>query len=881
MRIFTLFTTFTFLLIFQVSAEPEKKLTLNAASTGLEVINKSPIHIQLKNSVSEISYVVISTEKGDFCNLQIKDYLKNYENTGNPNLPVLNKLIEIPYGAEVEIKIYGYDEEIISFVESGIAEKIIPVQPSYFKNTDPADIFFHYNEEAYQQDYFENHEVITVQFLGKMRGIQIARLTISPFFYNPVQNILKVYNNLEFEIIFKNADTEYTEYLKKTNYSPYFEAQYNQLLNYTPIIEKEAVTTYPITYIIVSDRMFETTLQTFIERKTKKGFKVITGYTDVIGATTTAIHNYIDNLYQTEVPKPTFVLFVGDVAQIPAYTGTTGSHPSDLYYCTFDGGSDYIPELYFGRFSAESTSELSNIIQKVLMHEQYLWPDESFLDKCVMVAGVDATNAPSYGNGQIYYGINEYFNTTNGYFNIYAYLYGSSTHPYQVMSSANAAASADIISKISTGVGFANYTAHCDETGWADPSFSTGDIATLANSDKYPLMIGNCCLSNRFNASDCFGEMIVYAQKKGASGYIGGSNNTLWDEDFYWSVGVNTLSITTANAELHNYSNTGRAAYDGVWHTHGEPTSDWFITAAEMNYYGNMAVESSGSGENVYYWEIYHLMGDPSMMAYLSIPTTLTVSYINPIVVGATSLTVNTEQYTYAAISQNGVLLDAEYSGTGTSVTLTFPAFTTPGQADIVVTKQNRKPYIGTVDIINTATDNDAMVQSIIVPAVNYECPQEVQPVIRIMNVGSIALSSVTVGYSLDNDTPVSINWTGNIAQYATADITFAAITFTQGAYQCNAFTANPNGVADEYPDNDTLIKYFTVNNLVTIADFTSDDSIFCSAPATVNFANLSLNADTYKWNFGDEATSTDQAPTHTYSAEDNYTVTLIAYNGI
>ncbi|MBI4645611.1 MAG: PKD domain-containing protein, partial [Bacteroidia bacterium] len=142
-------------------------------------------------------------------------------------------------------------------------------------------------------------------------------------------------------------------------------------------------------------------------------------------------------------------------------------------------------------------------------------------------------------------------------------------------------------------------------------------------------------------------------------------------------------------------------------------------------------------------------------------------------------------------------------------------------------------------------------------------------------------LTNVTVSYSLDNGTPVSINWNGNIIQYATTDITFSAITLTQGTHEFNAYTANPNGVADEYPDNDTLIKTFTVNNLITIANFTADDSMFCSFPATVNFINSSTNADTYLWDFGDGNTSSNQAPSHIYTSENDFDVTLIAYNGI
>jgi len=48
----------------------------------------------------------------------------------------------------------------------------------------------------------------------------------------------------------------------------------------------------------------------------------------------------------------------------------------------------------------------------------------------------------------------------------------------------------------------------------------------------------------------------------------------------------------------------------------------------------------------------------------------------------------------------------------------------------------------------------------------------------------------------------------------------------------------------------------------------------------TVKFENTSKGADSFAWNFGDEATSTEKNPTHTYAAAGSYKVTLVASNG-
>jgi PKD repeat protein len=48
----------------------------------------------------------------------------------------------------------------------------------------------------------------------------------------------------------------------------------------------------------------------------------------------------------------------------------------------------------------------------------------------------------------------------------------------------------------------------------------------------------------------------------------------------------------------------------------------------------------------------------------------------------------------------------------------------------------------------------------------------------------------------------------------------------------------------------------------------------------TVVFNNTSTGATSYTWNFGDLSSSSATAPTHVYTANGNYTITLIASNG-
>ncbi len=827
-------------------------INLGTNENGLSILSKSNTGLTLKNSISALQLQTKQKNSNSYSLLLIEGYNSNKQNIGKADLPMYNKLIEIPHGASVNVNVISFDEEIIYLLDEGVSNQLYPVQPSYSKSTDPADIIFQYDETYYSTDQFSTEPMAKIAELGYMRETRIGRLSINPFSYNPVKRELKVYNNMIVEISFTDADLALSNEKKSKAYSPFFEKFNSNFLNYSPNPAKDQITTYPIKYIIVANRMFETQLQSFIQWKTRKGFNVITGYTDQasVGTTTTTIKAYIKSFYDNATasdPAPTFVLLVGDVAQIPTFSGTTATHKTDLYYCEYTG--DFLPEIYYGRWSATSTAQLQPQIDKTLMYEQYTMPDPSYLKNILLVAGVDQEGGdPSgfstiHGNGQLLYGINNYFNSAHGITN-YEYLYPESDLPASV-----AAIKADF----NTGVAFANYTAHCSSEGWANPSFITSDVPNMTNANKYGLMVGNCCQSNTFNDPACFGEAVLRKANGGAVGYIGGSNYSYWDEDYHWGVGAKAISNPPPAHTLSLYG-----AYDRAFHDLGEPFSEWYITNAQMMMAGNLAVTEAGDGMANYYWEIYHLMGDPSIMNYFGVPPALTANY-NDIQLGQTTLSVTTEQYAYVAISQNNVLLNSIYTGTNTNVTLTFPAFTTAGTADIVITKQNRSPYIGTVDIV--AAD--------VAPTANFAADQ------------TIVTAGTTINFTdLSTDNPAAWLWTlpGGTPSSSTAQNP-SIVYNTAGVYDVTLYVSNSAG-----NDTETKYGYITVNPVTTppVADFIASETNI-TVGGNINFTDLSTNVPTsWQWTFegGNPAVSTDQNPSGiSYLTEGTYMVTLKATN--
>ncbi|HPF71352.1 MAG TPA: C25 family cysteine peptidase, partial [Candidatus Krumholzibacteria bacterium] len=506
-------------------------------------------------------------------------------------------------------------------------------------------------------------------------------------------NEIEVVESMDVSVAFPGADAAAQRDLIARTYSPFFEGLYTGVAGIKGFHDA-----YPdhvgdvVTMVIVTPPAFAGGLSEFVQWKTERGFHMIMAVTGTPGVGTTAaeIQAYLHGLYNNatpELPAPSFVLFVGDVAEMP--TWTMNGDATDRPYCAVD--ADLIPDMYYGRFSATNPSELQAQIDKTMMYDQFTMPDPSYLDKVTLIAGVDGTYAPTHGNGQINYGTAHYFNAAHD-LTSHTYLYPAS----------NGAVEAEIVQTVSDGVALINYTAHGSETGWYDPAFTQANINSLTNAGKYGLAIGNCCLTSTYDYAECMGETWLRAANKGAVGYIGGSNSTYWDEDYWWGVGFHASSQIDGTA--WPYESTGLGAYDGVFHDHGEAATQWYVTNDALVFAGNLAVTESGSSRIEYYWNIYNLLGDPSLSTYLA-PVANTVSHPTTVFVGTPALTVSADVGSYVGLTQNGVLMGAGTVGAGGTLAIDYLDVLTPGvPMKMVVTAQNRIPYITDLNVIVPAT---------------------------------------------------------------------------------------------------------------------------------------------------------------------------------
>lgn len=677
-KISFILVSFSFLL-FNIQLSAQNIIGSSDSKTPIS-IKETMEDLTFDLSFDFLSLQTINTQNGLFSQLDMgKDFGHN-QKVGYPKLPIYYEFIEIPFGANFEIEYNNIVKESYSLNQYG-GYKLIPVQKSISKND--TSTTFYLDKDVYNSDKFFGDELVNVEIIGFMGGVRLARLSISPIKYNPVSNSIEIIRSANIKVKFLNADIQKTISLKQIYNNQQSKLLKDELINPKDIsaITFSAPINRPLKMIILSDAMFEEALQPFIRWKREKGFEIIELYKgqSSIGTTTTSMKAYLQLLWDNasvESPFADYLLICGDIEQIPAFDATTiYDTPTDLYYAEYTG--DILPDVFYGRFSVQTVEQMNSIINKTIAYEKYLMQDTSYLKKTLLVAGSDRSWTTN-NNGQMNY-LKQYLINNNSTDTLVYYNPSSEQFSTKIR---------DSISR--NGYSLINYSAHCDETGWASPTLTVSNIYNNVNNfGKYPLYINNCCLSNKFNVSECFGESIIRADNKGGIGAIGGSNSTYWDEDFYWSVGSKSVSLTS------NYDANNLGAYDRLFHANNEPLNQWYITAGQIQQAGNLAVMKYNSQRTDYYWEIYHLMGDPSLIPYIGLPSTMTNNLPDSLPIGLSNISIQTEPYAFVGISQNGVLLGASQSNANGLAQINLKQrLSQTSYVKFVITKQFSKPII-------------------------------------------------------------------------------------------------------------------------------------------------------------------------------------------
>ena len=795
------------MLVLSVSVIAQQKIQLRSTDKA-ECLKSDMRSLKASFSFSTIDAQDIQSERGTFSWLSLPNTVIG-GNEGDPQIPVVNELIAVPFGANPRIEITSYSTTDYRLSDYGI-NTLVPRQPSLRKDQRPEEVPFVYNETAYQTRGLRSTPQAMVSVEGTMRGIRIGKMTIEPVSYDPVNNTLRVFNDIEVTVHFDDADARATEEMLVKTYSPYFNGVYKQMFNGRSVRDAYSqhpdLYTTPVKMLVITTSTYanNATFQDWVTWKKQKGIYVDVYTTSQTGTSASAIQSFITTQYNQN--HPTFLVIVGDSGDVPqSATGSASLKYTDLYYSSIDG--DIFPDMYTSRMPVSSSDELTYLLTKTLQYEQYTMPDPSYLDETLLIAGWDSSWTPKVGKPTIQYANTYYFNSDHGI-----------TADVFLTSGSGQTTCYNYINQ----VGFVNYTAHGSQTGWADPSFSVSSVNSMTNTNKYFWAMGNCCLAADWGYSGtCFAEAMVRAQNKGAWGYIGSCPSTYWWEDYYFGVGA-----TSVSNQMPTMEQTTLGVYDAMF------DDDDFNTLNAVPFFGNIAVvyahangySSSSTATDTYYWEAYHTLGDGSVMPYHKNPTANNVSHASTIGIGLSTFTVNADAGSYVSITKDNEILGVAQVGTSGTVNVPITPVTSGGDVLVVVTRQQRQPYMQTIPAVSL--DGPYISLDSYTPNTSH-VGDNTNLSITFKNVGADAtVGSTNITLSANDPSVVTIlQGSGSFGVLAPDAVT------TVNGFQ---FSINP-GVAD---GTNVTLHYIAVNG----SDTFEGNIVIKANEAVLEYQNLTWN---------------------------------------
>ena len=554
--------------------EPEAML-LSASAESIELRALMPGAVFGETTINGQSFLTLGGE----------GYVTTGE-IGAPALPVFRQMVEVPLGAEVSIELLESNPKTFTMASLGLQGTIAPNQPSDPKCGDASPASAP-SADLYGNSFYPAESLAIVDDYI-MRGHRIVVVEVRPVRYNAVLGELEVSSEMHFRLKMSGSDIALTNSeADRLNSAPFNRLLQTNVLNYNqgrPV----AIPNSPERYLIITADIFESGLSDLVALKTSQGFSVgVVNLTTVGGNTTTAIKNYIKAQYQGANP-PDYVLLVGDyypgnAADLTNYVMRTASgYRTDLQYFTMDNETEYVPDIFYGRFPVRTAANLSDMISKLLAYNAVAG-DEAWVKKIEYLASNDGGYYQVAERTHNY--VIEHYTLPLGYTGIFP----NNPQPGgdKVYAITYSGTGANAVASMNDNRVMLIYSGHGATTFWDAPRVTQSDIRNMTGV-AIPYVASHACITADFNTGESFSDTWVIEPTNGALTFFGSSDSTYWTED-----------------EVIE-----KAIFD---HLYADITLDTVPTVAEMTQYGLQAVDNTSTSLDNYYRETYHIFGDPSL----------------------------------------------------------------------------------------------------------------------------------------------------------------------------------------------------------------------------------------------------------------------------
>ncbi|MCX7768088.1 MAG: C25 family cysteine peptidase [Flavobacteriales bacterium] len=594
----------------------------------------------------------VSTEKGTALMLNFQG-LHAMLRKGDPALPLLTGSIDLRRRNLVRIQSRPLDKW---YTIKGL---YAPSKGNIYRNENPQKITYQFGNIYEINDWYPKNQVIEFNTfnLGPHNGLRFA---FSPVRVHPKKKLIQY--ALQWEVILEFAgNKEETVHNSHPSAAKLF--LNNKAARYTPVPETGDL-------LVICAPVFREAMMPWVHWKNRRGIRTHVADLNQTGTTIQDIKTYIQTFAQQH--PISHILLVGDFQHIPSPAKWGGV--SDITYGELIGNDAY-PELFVGRLSVESLSELETILSRWLRYEQN--PDLStpWLDH---TTGIASNEGPGDDNQMDSEHSRALIDVLTSYTYTYrAELFDGSQGPPDAPGNPSAT---DFLEVLNSGSGLINYTGHGWEQGIATTGFSNAEADQVNNDGRAGLMVIVGCMTGAFHTGTSFSEKLTRigtaANPHGITAVFGATINQSWSPPMEAQDAI--VDILTENES----NNVVMRTIGGLLFTGCMRMNDAY------GVYGDEITET------------WILFGDPTMPYYTQTPAPLAAAH--PLSVSANEDTILIQcpvEGALVCISQNNHILGRAHIVGGTAA-VPLNAFNSLDSLDVVVSAFNYIPYQGRIGVL-------------------------------------------------------------------------------------------------------------------------------------------------------------------------------------
>jgi hypothetical protein len=630
--------------------------------------------------VAEFSQSELSFDKlmgYDMVTLQNCDFLTEF---GKPMLPSKELKIALPAGMAVK------SVQVMNTTEVEIPGEflIFPAQPPLkIGDSDKNVDFIEPDKDIYSSSQPYPSKLVEFTQQTDFAGQGIAVIGVYPLQYVPSEKRLKLYTSISLVIegvggyecgdylspnISEKNRKIYEQMVKDMVVNPQ-DVQLNTVLKLSTTMVPPGG---PFDHVIITSTSFASYFQPLVDWHTQKGVRDTAITTDWIYA------NYSGTTNQAKIRNfvidansswgTLYFLMGGEEDTVPwmhrTYYASEPNTPSDEYYS--DPDSDWINEVFVGRVSVESSSEVTTFVNKVLKYEKNPPRTDYPLDVLLIGMDVDASTHCQILKDTIDNYIPPQFNVTKVYDS------DGTNHRTATLAALNA------------GQNLVNHADHANITVMSTGDVNHGwyidnmDVHDLHNDDQMSIVFSLGCFTTDLDTTpDCIAEQfVIYNPNQAGVAFTGNTR-----DGFFNSGNLNTLS-----------NRLDKLWWFALFHNNAYNLGQTLV-GAKHNF------STPGGIEKHCEWTL-NLLGEPEMPIWTDSLDSFTVTHPSTVIMGPSSFPVHVvDATTHTSVNQayvclwkaNEVYLTG-YTNASGDITLN-PSPSTEGIMYVTVTKHNYIPY--------------------------------------------------------------------------------------------------------------------------------------------------------------------------------------------